>query len=63
MIQIFMCSKVAVTKVEVEEEGEAEEAGGAFVDGVAMVVVVEGAFVDVAEATVHIELHWNTDSA
>lgn len=63
MIQIFMPSKVAVTKAEVEEEGEAEEAGGASVDEVAMVVVVEGDFVGVAEATAHIELHWNTDSA
>ena len=44
-----------VTKAEVVEEEEVEEAEGDFVDEVVMVVVVEGDFGDAEEATIHIE--------
>lgn len=42
-----------VEEVSVEEDGEVEEA----LEVVDMVVEVEGAFVDVEEGTLHIELH------
>ena len=59
MIQIFMLSKEEVTKAEVAEEGEVEEevTRAEVVDAVVTAVEVEGDFVDVAEATIRIELH------
>ena len=59
MIQIFMLSKEEVTKAEVVDEVEVEEVTRAevVVDAVVTAVEVEGDFVDVAEATIRIELH------
>lgn len=59
MIQIFMLSKEEVTKAEVVDEGEVEVVSRAevVVDAVVTAVEVEGDFVDVAEATIRIELH------
>jgi|SaaInl74LU_5_DNA_1037368.scaffolds.fasta_scaffold11322_3 hypothetical protein len=65
MIQIFTCNKEVVTRAEEADgdsvgvdEGEGEEA-----DEVVTAEEVGGDFVDVAEATIRIELHENTDSA
>lgn len=65
MIQIFMLSKEEVTKAEVVDEGEVEEVviRAEVVDAVVTAVEVEGDFVGVAEATIRIEMHANTDSA
>ena len=58
MIQIFMLSKEEGTKAEVVDEGEVEVVSRAeVVDAVVTAVEVEGDFVDVAEATILIELH------
>lgn len=59
MIQIFTLNKEVVTKAEVVDEGEAEEAvtrEEVVGEGVTA-VEVEGDSVDVVEATIRIELH------
>ena len=58
MIQIFMLSKEEGTKAEVVDEGEVEVVSRAeVVDAVVTAVEVDWDFVDVAEATILIELH------
>ena len=72
MIQIFTCNKEVVTRAEEADgdsvgvdEGEGEEVvtREEVVDEGVTDVEAEGDFVDVAEATIRIELHENTDSA
>ena len=50
---VGMGEEDGVEEVSVEEDGEVEEA----FEVVGMAVEVEGAFVDVEEGTLHIELH------
>ncbi len=65
MIQIFTLNMEVVTKAEVADEGEGEEVvtREEVVDEGVTDVEAEGDFVDVAEATIRIELHENTDPA